>query len=82
MKRWMRFRSRGKKETMPPDRPVADSETLRDFGGKWVAIRDGQVIAAFETFDAVYEYLHSKREVGATILRVPAENEPELVGFG
>ncbi len=81
MRRWRRAKAKGRKRAVP-NRPGADAETLREFAGKWVAIRDGKVLAAFETFDRVYEYLEGERERGATILRVPAEDEPEMVGFG
>lgn len=82
MRRWRPFSRKGKKVRMAPEHGKANAETLRQFAGRWVAIRDGDVIAAFETFDRLYEDLHSRKESGATILRVPAENEPELVGFG
>lgn len=74
---------------MEPDReqpiriePVRVVNALRGFEGKWVALRDGRVVAAQDTFDRLYTDLHQRRILGATILRAPAEGEPEMVGLG
>ncbi|MGZ5297541.1 MAG: DUF5678 domain-containing protein, partial [Actinomycetota bacterium] len=50
--------------------------------GRWVALKDGEVIAAQDTFDHLYRYLHANQIRGATIVRAPAEGEPEMVGLG
>ncbi len=56
---------------------------MRGFEGKWVAIKNGDVVAARETPDAVYRDLLEHAEFqGATIIRVPNIDEPELVGLG
>jgi hypothetical protein len=44
--------------------------------------KDGRIIGIEETPDRLYSYLHSKQLTGATILRLPAEDEGELVGLG
>ncbi len=61
-------------------RRIADD--LDGFAGMWVAVKDGRVVEAGRTPDAVVLKLRAKRVRGATILRVPAEGEPELVGIG
>ena len=66
---------------MDPMPPVAVSYLLRQYPGKWVALM-GPAIVAAETADRLYADLHSKQIRGATIVRVPAEDEPELVGLG
>jgi len=66
-------------EGMEPFRIAAD---LAGLEGKWVAIKEDEVVAVGDTPDAVYMRLHSRRVRDAIILRVPTENEPELVGIG
>jgi hypothetical protein len=61
---------------------VAVSDLLRQYAGRWVALMEGAVVAAAETADRLYADLHSKQIRGATIIRAPAEDEPELVGLG
>ena len=62
--------------------PIRIADDLEGLAGQWVAVKDGKVVAAGNTPDAVGMQLRSKRIRGATILRVPAEGEPELVGIG
>jgi hypothetical protein len=62
--------------------PVRVAEDLAALAGMWVAIKDGQVIEAGRTPDAVGMKLRARRIRGASILRVPAEGEPDLVGIG
>lgn len=61
-------------------KPLADA--LRGLEGKWVALQNGEVIAASDTADGVYRDLHARQIRGTTILRVPDEHEPEMVGLG
>jgi hypothetical protein len=63
-------------------RPQSDADILSQFSGKWVAVKGGRVIEAEQTPDKLYAVLHAKRTQGATIFRVPDEDEPELVGLG
>jgi hypothetical protein len=63
-------------------KPVRIADDLEGLAGQWVAVKNGKVVAAGPTSDAVGMKLRSKRIRGATILRVPAEGEPELVGIG
>ena len=63
--------------------PIHIAEQVRGFEGKWVALKGGVVVAARETPDAVYRDLLDRSELrGATIIRVPDRDEPELVGLG
>jgi hypothetical protein len=62
--------------------PVRIAEALREYPGKWVAIKDGQVVEARETADQLALALHDRDVTGATIIRSPGEDEPELVGLG
>ena len=63
-------------------KPARIADDLEGLAGQWVGVKDGKVVAAGPTPDAVGMKLRSKRIRGATILRVPAEGEPELVGIG
>lgn len=62
-------------------KPVRLAQNLRGLGGKWVALKNGEPIEASETPDDLYMRLHQRGIRDATILRVPAEDEPEIVGF-
>jgi len=62
--------------------PVLLHEAVRGFEGKWVALKDRRVVEARDTADAVYLALREKGIRSATIMRVPAIGEPELVGLG
>ncbi len=62
--------------------PVLLREAVRGFEGKWVALKDRRVVEARDTADAVYLALREQGIRGATIMRVPAIGEPELVGLG
>ena len=57
-------------------------DAVAGFEGKWVALKDRQVVEARDTADAVYMPLRERGIRGATIMRVPAIGEPELVGLG
>ena len=65
--------------------PVPLGTALHGFEGKWVALKGGSVVAAAETLDRLLLTLRESQKPGvqgATVLRVPAENEAELVGLG
>lgn len=80
------LRSRAVTSTTPDPAPKAEpvklTHALDGYEGRWVALKDGKVIAAQETFDHLYQYLHANQIRGATIVRAPAEGEPEMVGLG
>jgi hypothetical protein len=62
--------------------PTRIADDLEGFAGTWVAVKAGKVIEAGRTPDAVVMKLRARQVRGATLLRVPAEGEPELVGIG
>lgn len=62
--------------------PVLLGDAVRGFKGKWVGLKDRKVVEARDTADAVYLTLRERGIRGATIMRVPAIGEPELVGLG
>jgi hypothetical protein len=62
--------------------PIRLSELMHECPGKWVALRNGEIIEVRETFDAVVFALHEQGITDATILRSPEEHESELVGLG
>lgn len=62
--------------------PVLLRDAVAGFEGKWVALKDRRVVEARDTADAVYLALRERGIRGATIMRVPAIGEPELVGLG
>jgi hypothetical protein len=62
--------------------PVLLRDAVKGFEGKWVGLKDRQVVEARNTADAVYMALRERGIRGATIMRVPAIGEPELVGLG
>lgn len=62
--------------------PVRTSEALRGFEGLWVAIKAGAVVEAKATPDQLYVALRNRNIRDAVIIRVPAEDEPLMVGLG
>ncbi len=62
--------------------PIRLSELMHECPGKWVGLRNGEIIEVRETFDAVVLALHERDIMDATILRSPDEHESELVGLG
>lgn len=79
--RWFRAVRRGG--------PVPSSTDSTDFGrilqgfeGRWVAILGGEVVEARETPYLLIAKLRERGIQGASIIRAPAVDEPEMVGFG
>jgi hypothetical protein len=62
--------------------PTRVAEDLSGLAGMWVAVKDGRVIEAGRTPDAVGMRLRARNIRDAAILRVPGEGEPDLVGIG
>ncbi len=62
--------------------PVRMADLLRQTPGKWVALHNGEIIEARDTFDQVVMALKERDIVGATVIRAPDLNESELVGLG
>lgn len=62
--------------------PVHVAQLLSQCPGRWVAIKGDEVVAVRETPDQLVAQLRDRGIEGATIIRAPAEGEPELVGLG
>ncbi len=62
--------------------PIRLTHLMRQCPGKWVALRNGEILEVRETFDQVIAALHERDITDATILRSPEEHEMELVGLG
>ena len=52
------------------------------FAGSWVALKDGGVVEASRTPYELIAALNARNIVDTTIIRIPSESEPELVGLG
>lgn len=57
-------------------------QLLRGFEGKWVATKDGEVVMAADTPYVLVSKLREHGIQGAAVIRAPAVDEPEMVGFG
>lgn len=73
---------RRKQVSMPTVEPIRLAELLRQVPGKWVALRNGEIVDASETLDQLVRSLKDRNIKDVTVMRAPAEHEPELVGFG
>lgn len=62
--------------------PVELAALLRQVPGKWVALRNGEIIEARATLDELMFRLHDRSISDATVMRAPAEHEVEMVGLG
>jgi Family of unknown function (DUF5678) len=79
--RWIGIRSVSKREgSRTPRRSLR--ALLAGFDGKWVAISNGEVVAASDTPYALVADLKSRRIENASIIRAPSVGEPEMVAFG
>jgi hypothetical protein len=70
--------SRGMREA----EPLRISELARQVPGKWVAVRDHEVIDVADSLDALVTALAVRCISDVSVLRIPAEGESELVGLG
>lgn len=59
-------------------------QAFRECAGQWVAIdrRTGVVVAARATPYELAAYIKEAGVRGVDVIRAPAEEEPEVVGFG
>jgi hypothetical protein len=62
--------------------PVDLSEALQSCPGKWIAVRQGQMVDVRDSPYALVQALHERDITDATIIRAPDIGEPELVGLG
>lgn len=63
-------------------RPVELAALLREVPGKWVALRNGEIVEARDTLDKLMIALEEREIRNVTVMRAPAEGEVELVGLG
>lgn len=84
MRRWLARVRRGYRGSVGAARvaPIHTRHLADQLGGQWIALRNGEVIEAGTTFDAVMLSLHRQDITNVTVMRVPAEKEAELVGLG
>jgi hypothetical protein len=66
-----------------PD-PIRTKDLAQQLRGQWIAMQDGEVIDAGPTFDQLVMRLHERgiKISSVTVMRLPAEDEAELVGLG
>jgi hypothetical protein len=50
--------------------------------GKWVALRNGEIIEVRDTLDALTVALEERGLSDVTVLRASAEGETEIIGLG
>lgn len=62
--------------------PTRLPDDVRAVPGKWVAIKDGELVAVRETPGQLLVELKERGIRGARVLRAPAEHDVELVGLG
>jgi hypothetical protein len=62
--------------------PVDMAPLLRQVPGKWVALRNGEIVEVRDTLDALTVALEERGLSDVTVLRAPAEGETEMVGLG
>ena len=68
----------------PPDEHLRLEEAFRKCPGEWVAIdrKTGRIVAAKDSPYELSGYVKERGIRGVDIIRAPAENESEVVGFG
>jgi len=62
--------------------PFSIAALQAEYAGCWVAIADGDVVDANQSPYDLVASIQQRGITGTTIVRVPAENEPETVGIG
>lgn len=71
-------------------RPVSDkarpdgglARIQREYAGSWVALKNGEVVDARRTPYELVAALHERDITDTTIVRIPGEQEAELIGLG
>lgn len=53
-----------------------------EYAGAWVAMKGGEVVEARSTPYELIAALHARDIVDATVVRIPGDSEPELIGLG
>lgn len=71
-------------------RPVSDksepegglARVQQEYAGAWAAFKGGKVVEARRTPYELVAALHERDITDTTIVRIPGEQEPELIGLG
>ena len=66
----------------PRPEPIRTNQLAPEVRGHWIAMKNGEVVDAGRTFDELQPRLHERDITDVTVMRVPSEHEPELVGLG
>ena len=82
LRQWIRRRLTGRSLWPRRRTRMAYAEVQREYPGLWVAVKNGDVVAARLTPHALVLELEERGIKDATVFRTPAEEEPELVGLG
>lgn len=62
--------------------PIRIRDLAHEVPGKWVALRDHEIVEVADTLDALMAALANRCISDVTVMRAAAENEIELVGLG
>jgi hypothetical protein len=57
-------------------------QVQREYAGSWVAFKGGKVVEARRSPYELVAALHERDIKDTNIVRIPSEDEPELVGLG
>jgi len=82
MRRWLRRLLKGPNQRSREMEPSSVTPLFEGLEGQWAAVKDGKVVEVARTPDALFMALRSRNIKNATILRVPAHDDPEPVGLG
>ena len=56
-------------------------ELEKQYGDKYIAIKDKRVIGVYDTKRAAYAYTREKEEIGAFIVQLCSSEEEKMVNF-
>jgi hypothetical protein len=59
----------------------AEADALRPYIGRWVAVRDSEVLYAADSPEEVYEWLVRHDQRAGALFRVPVDPEVDIGGF-
>lgn len=85
LRQWtMRLRHRYFGDMPMRDEHLKMAQAFKECPGQWVAVdrTSGDVVAARDTPYELSAYIKGSQIKNVDIVRAPAENEPEMVGFG
>jgi hypothetical protein len=73
------------KRLFMPEHPTPEgglARVQREYAGSWVALKGGRVVEVRRTPYELVAALHERDITDTTVVRIPSEDEPELVGLG